>query len=76
MSSAVARPIAPATFYAHQALRRDPQKRCKRAKRDEALCPKIREMWSSNNDGTYGANKVWRELRKKVPVARCTVERR
>ena len=68
-------PIAPATFYAHQAMRRDPHKQSARAKRDAALCSAIRAVHASNNDGTYGAAKVWRELRKTTLVARCTVER-
>ena len=35
----------------------------------------ISTVHASNNDGTYGANNVWRELSKTTPVARCTVER-
>ncbi len=30
-------PIAPSTYYAHRACRLDPERRCARAKRDEAL---------------------------------------
>jgi putative transposase len=30
---------------------------------------------TNSNDGCYGADKVWREVRKTTPVARCTVER-
>ncbi|MBC7795232.1 MAG: IS3 family transposase, partial [Clostridia bacterium] len=39
------------------------------------LCPMIRKVHERSNDGCYGANKVWRELRKTISVARCTVER-
>ena len=69
-------PIAPATYYAHKARRRDPELRPARVKRDEALSVEIRRIWEASFDGVYGAEKVWRELlREKVVVARCTVER-
>ncbi len=69
-------PIAPATYYAHKARRRDPELRPARAKRDEVLSVEIRRIWDASFDGVYGAKKVWRELlREKVAVARCTVER-
>jgi hypothetical protein len=69
-------PIAPATYYAHKARRRDPELRPARVKRDETLSVEIRRIWQASFDGVYGAEKVWRELlREKVVVARCTVER-
>jgi putative transposase len=44
--------------------------------RDAALLEQIRRVHAENNDGTYGARKVWLQLnREGTPVARCTVER-
>jgi putative transposase len=69
-------PIAPSTVYEHLARRRNPELRPEREKRDEALRPEIQRVWDENQDGVYGADKVWRQLRReRMPVARCTVER-
>ncbi len=69
-------PIAPSTYYEHRARRLDPEVRPRRAKRDERLSVEIRRVWNESFDGTYGADKVWRQLiREGVWVARCTVER-
>jgi transposase InsO family protein len=68
-------PIAPASYYEHRARRADPDKRCRRSKRDAELMPEIRRVWDENF-AVYGAEKVWRQLRReRVAVARCTVER-
>jgi putative transposase len=68
-------PIAPATYYEHRARRIDPERRPERAKRDETLRGEIRRVWDENFS-VYGAEKVWRQLRReRVDVARCTVER-
>ncbi len=68
-------PIAPATYYAHKACTRDPELRSARVKRDEELRAKIRRVYD-DNFSVYGAEKVWRQLkRESVDVARCTVER-
>ena len=68
-------PIAPATYYEHRARRREPDRRSDRAKRDAALRNEIRRVWNENF-AVYGAEKVWRQLRREVfDVARCTVER-
>jgi putative transposase len=68
-------PIAPATYYAHRARARNPELRPERAKRDEELRAKIRRV-HEENFGVYGAEKVWRQLKREgVEVARCTVER-
>ena len=49
--------------------------RCARAQRDENLLPQIQRVWHANQQA-YGADKVWRQLRRdKIRVARCTVER-
>jgi putative transposase len=67
--------IAPSGYRRHAALRRDPDKRCARARRDEALVPQIKQVWQANLQ-VYGADKVWHQLQREgVPVARCTVER-
>ena len=68
-------PIAPATYYEHRARLIDPARRTARAKRDEKLTPEIRRVWSENF-AVYGAEKVWRQMRREdYSVARCTVER-
>jgi transposase InsO family protein len=68
-------PIAPATYYEHRARRLDPERRPERAKRDEALRREVRRVWQENF-AVYGADKVWRQLRREgTAVARCTVER-
>jgi len=68
-------PIAPATYYAHKACARDPELRSARAKRDEELRSRIRRV-HEENFSVYGAEKVWRQLKREgVKVARCTVER-
>jgi len=68
-------PIAPATYYEHRARLMDPERRSARAKRDEKLTPEIQRVWDENK-AVYGAEKVWRQLRREdISVARCTVER-
>lgn len=68
-------PIAPSTYHEHAARRADPTKRSARAKRDEGLKAQIRRVFAANFE-VYGANKVWRQLRREgFDVARCTVER-
>jgi putative transposase len=68
-------PIAPATYHAHKARTRKPELRSARAKRDEELRVKIKRV-HDDNFGVYGAEKVWRQLKREgVAVARCTVER-
>ena len=68
-------PIAPSTYRLYAARRADPTRRPARAQRDERLCEPIRRVWEDNFQ-VYGADKVWRQLRREgVEVARCTVER-
>jgi transposase InsO family protein len=68
-------PIAPATYHAHKAQARKPELRSARAKRDDGLRIKIKRV-HDDNFGVYGAEKVWRQLKREgVEVARCTVER-
>ena len=68
-------PIAPSTYRAHAAARRDPSKLSSRAKRDAKLCEKIQRVYAENFS-VYGARKVWLQLRREgEDAARCTVER-
>ena len=68
-------PIAPSTYHAHVAKRRDPAKLSARAKRDAALKIEIRRVFEENF-GVYGVRKVWRQLKREgFDVARCTVAR-
>ena len=54
---------------------REPGRRCARAHRDELLALQIERVWQANMQ-VYGAEKVWRQLRREgTAVARCTVER-
>jgi transposase InsO family protein len=67
--------IAPSGYRRHVALRRSPEQRSQRVRRDEALVPEVERVWQANLQ-VYGADKVWRQLnREGVVVARCTVER-
>ena len=69
------RPIAPSTYYAHKAQAADPSHRSVRAQRDDRLKSEIRRVWDQILR-VYGADKVWRQLRREgFGVARCTVER-
>ena len=67
--------IAPSGYWRYAARQRDPSLRSARARRDEVLIPEIQRVWHANHQ-VYGADKVWRQLRRdKIAVARCTVER-
>jgi putative transposase len=68
-------PIAPATYFRHQARAADPGRRSARARRDDDLQAAIRRLWETHYQ-VYGPRKVWRQLRREgYVVARCTVER-
>jgi putative transposase len=68
-------PIAPATYYAHKARGREPDKRSARARRDEVLLSDIGRVHAENFE-VFCDEKVWRQLgHEGVTVARCTVER-
>jgi transposase InsO family protein len=68
-------PIAPSTYHAHVALRREPEQASARAQRDALLKAEIRRVFAENF-GVYGVRKVWRQLaREGTAVARCTVAR-
>lgn len=68
-------PIAPATYFRHEAQRRDPSRRSARARRDDALRPEIQRVWDQHFQ-VYGPRKVWKQLRREgITSARCTVRR-
>ena len=67
--------VAPSAYRRDAAERREPDKRCVRARRDEVLAAHIERVWQANLQ-VDGADKIWRQLnREGVTVARCTVER-
>jgi len=67
--------IAPSGFRRHAAQQRNPALLPARACRDRELIPQIERVWQANMR-VYGADKVWKQLRREgVSVARCTVER-
>jgi transposase InsO family protein len=68
-------PIAPSTYRAHAARRRDPAKASPRTRRDAALRKEIQRVFDQNFQ-VYGVRKVWKQLdREGEKVARCTVAR-
>jgi transposase InsO family protein len=67
--------VAPSGYRREAARRRDPARCPPRRQRDAALLPEIERVWRGNLQ-VYGADKVWKQLRREgIPVARCTVER-
>ena len=68
-------PIAPSTYYEIKVRQADPSRLPPRARRDAALEPEIQRVYDENFR-VYGAEKVWRQLKREHwKVARCTVER-
>jgi transposase InsO family protein len=67
--------VAPSAYRRHAARVREPALRPARAQRDAVLMPQVQRVFDQNLR-VYGADKVWRQLRREgVAVARCTVER-
>ena len=67
--------VAPSGYRRHAARARDPSRRSARAQRDDVLMPEIERVWQANLQ-VYGADKVWRQMKREgTEVARCTVER-
>ena len=63
--------VAPSAYRRHAARRRNPDLRSNRDQRDDALMPQIEieRVWQANMRG-YGADKVWRQLKREgVAVA-------
>jgi transposase InsO family protein len=68
-------PIAPSTYFRHQAQHVDPGRRSVRARRDDELRAIIRRIWTEQFQ-VYGPRKVWRQMgREGLRVARCRVRR-
>lgn len=68
-------PIAPSTYHAHVACRRDPERLSARARRDIELKPEVARVFAENYE-VYGVHKVWRQMKREgYGIARCTVER-
>src|ERR1700735_2714997 len=68
-------PIAPSTYHAHVAKRRDPAKLSARARQDAELKIEVRRVFDQNFS-VYGVRKVWRQLKREgFDAARCTVSR-
>lgn len=67
--------VAPSGYRRHAAQQRNTALRCARVQRDDELSVDIERVWQANMQ-VYGAEKVWRQLRREgTDVARCTVER-
>lgn len=68
-------PVAPSSYYHHQAVKRDPSQASLRAQRDAVLAAKIKTCWEASGK-RYGAVKVWHDLAAEIEgLARCTVVR-
>ena len=61
-------PIAPSTYWRHKAQQADPTCRSARTQRDEALKVEITRVWDEQEQ-VYGAEKVWRQLRREEIAA-------
>jgi putative transposase len=67
--------IAPSAYWLHAARQHNCALSSAREKRDQTLMPQIERVWHANMQ-VYGADKVWKQLRREgIEVARCTVER-
>ncbi len=67
--------VAPSAYRRHAARQRNPALLPARARRDARLLPEVQRVYDKNLQ-VYGADKVWRQLRREgTAVARCTVER-
>ena len=67
--------VAPSAYRRHAARQRNPALLPARAQRDASLLPQVQRVYDQNLR-VYGADKVWRQLRREgTAVARCTVER-
>ena len=67
--------VAPSAYRRHAARQRNPALLPARARRDANLLPQVQRVHDQNLQ-VYGADKVWRQLRREgTAVARYTVER-
>lgn len=61
--------VAPSGYRRHAARQRNPALRCARAQRDDVLMPEIERVWQANLE-VYGADKVWRQMKREGTVER------
>jgi transposase InsO family protein len=67
--------VAPSAFWREAARQREPALCPPRRQRDAVLLSEIERVWNENMR-VYGADKVWRQLKREhIEAARCTVER-
>ena len=67
--------VAPSGYWREAARSREPALCPRRRQRDAVLIAQIERVWEGNMR-VYGADKVWKQLRREnFAVARCTVER-
>ena len=67
--------VAPSAYYERKRQDAAPELRSQRVRTDETLRVDIQWIWEDNYQ-TYGARKVWRQLKREgIAAARCTVER-
>jgi len=55
--------VAPSGYWRHAAQQRNPALRCARVQRVDVLSVEIERVWQTNLQ-VYGADKVWRQLRR------------
>jgi putative transposase len=68
-------PIAPSTYFEQKSRQADPCRVPERLARDAWLRVEIERVWKENHS-VYGAEKVWKQLKREgIEVARCTIER-
>jgi transposase InsO family protein len=66
--------VAPSGYWRHAAEQRNPALRCARIQRDDVLSVDVERFWQANLQ-VYGADKVWRQLRREgTDAAGCTLE--
>lgn len=66
--------VAPSGYWRQAAQKRNPALRCARVQRDDVLSVDIDRVWQANMQ-VYGADKVWRQLRREGTDVARTVER-
>lgn len=67
--------MAASTFYKIRRTPVDPEHRCGRVRRDEALEIEMRRVWKENRN-LYSYRKLWRQVRRKgIISALCTTAR-
>ena len=68
-------PVAISTYYEHKLREKNSDRAPERVKQDRWRSVEIQRVWDENQQ-VYGANKVWRQLKREdIAMARCTVER-